>query len=162
MHKYGIKYINIILENCEVIKIDGSHIGYFMLDDIRKSLQIFGCNAFGKAETAQLFAVQIHNAADIPYKFFDTITNHTCFERLTEHNDITSIEVHENNGTSGEYFVKWVGDDYSNDIQSSVIDECGNLYIVVSPDTNVHEFFDDLINDSKWLWLRDDWGEDNG
>ena len=157
MEKDGIKYIRIILENCEVIKIDGKYIGYFLLDDIKKSVQIFGCNSFGTAWTAQLFAVEIHKDANRINEAFGEETSETIFERLQKYNDITSVEVVENDGPITKCFVRWDGFD-ENDNQTSVIGENGNLYIVVDKEAKAETLFKRYI-DKKWMWLRDDWGE---
>lgn len=158
----GIKYINLIFENCDLIKIDGKHIGYFMLDDIRKSLQIFGCNAFGEASTAQFFAIEIHKDANRPHDGFGTNEKETIFERIERCPDITSVEVEELNGRHTEYFVLWYrGSEYKNAYQSTVTGKNGNLYLVIDKNDTASKLFNDF-KDTGWPWLRDDWGESDG
>ena len=58
-----IKYIELTLENCEVVTIDGKYIGDFLVDDISTSISRLACNWVGKVDWAGLVAIEIHKDA---------------------------------------------------------------------------------------------------
>ena len=51
-----LKYIELTLENCEVVTIDGKYIGDFLVDDISTSISRLACNWVGKVDWAGLGA----------------------------------------------------------------------------------------------------------
>lgn len=160
-----LKSITFHLENCDYITIDGKYIGYFLVEDIRTSIGRVATNAIMKMDTAYTFVIEIHKDANKKrYAFGQTDCerlSEMTFDRLTQYDDITSIEFELEEEYSDEdktphvehydYYVNWTGDsDYTNDSQISYISDDGNLYIVIAKDKTIEDFFDlEMINDSK-------------
>jgi len=153
-----IKQIELILENCDVITIDGKYIGDFLIDNIHTSIARIACNAIEEMRYADTIMMEIHKDANkIRYQFGQTDVEEfeqLTFDRLIGCGDITSITfelVNENDTHSKKhhYYVNWTGDsDYVNEAQKSYISECGHLYIVISKDDDISDFFDmEEIND---------------
>ena len=163
-----LKYITFLLENCDVITIDGKYIGNFLIDNIRTTISRIACNSIMKMDIADTIVIEIHKNANKKrhhFNFDSDYNEHTVFDRLQEWNDITSIKfkfeeqyVEENKTPRQEeytYYVYWEGNsDEENEAQSTYISNDGNLYIVISKDKTVEDFFDlELINDSEHMEL---------
>lgn len=164
---FAIKHIDLILENCDYIRIDGKHIGYFAMEDICKVASISGCNAFSVQEVARETFIEISPNANKEYHplAINSETDYP-FHRLTEYNDITSIEIATDDDKL-HYFVNWTGNsDYENESQSSAIGKNGCLYIVISENHTAKEYFKENLNQEfkPWDfgfngWMRMDWGD---
>lgn len=175
-----LKEIEFILENCEVIKVDGRYIGEFLVEDIQTRILRIASNSIQKMEICRLFAVEIHpdgNKEYVPFGIEDMAT--TVFERLTKFNDITQIEftlvdedsfILESDPKQIEkcaYFLSWSNDEYSNRYQSSFISKNGALYLTAIHDKTAEQFFseflecDEAYDDSKFRWEMYNIGDKN-
>ena len=163
-----IKYIELTLENCEVVTIDGKYIGDFLVDDISTSISRLACNWVGKVDWAGLVAIEIHKDDDEEYYFLDGRKG-TKFSRLTTLNDITHIDIclEEDVGDDSakshlySYAISWSDDDEEeNKNQESYISDLGNLYIYInskksSDNKEIFDFFDkEAINDKDYSHFR--------
>lgn len=164
-----LKYITLGLENCDQITIDGKHIGDFIVQDITTKIQRIACNAIERVDIANTFAIEIHKDANKErYQFNQTNCaewKQATFDRLNKYHDITSIEfelyddctteTEEENVYTEHYFywVNWTGDsDEINDAQSNYVSKDGHLYIVISADKTIEDFFDkEDIDDSDYI-----------
>ena len=156
-----VKEISFILENCDVVTIDGKYIGDINLSDFRTSIRRIACNSIDKMESCYDFSVELHKDANKQhYPFGYSEYEKTTFDRLKQ-GDITSVELVLIDGYAedGEipreetynYYVKWVGDsDYINDAQKVYLSKCGNLYIIINEQNDIKDYFDlDDINDEE-------------
>lgn len=164
---FSIKHIDLVLENCDVIHIDGKHIGFFILDNIKKTAGIMGCNSFGVRETAEEIFLEISPDANKEYHPLGISSEWTMpFERLSRYNDITSIDIITDDETL-RYYTNWTGDsDYENEAQTSIIGKNGCFYLAITERKTAQEYFaDDLEKPFEpWEygfngWLRSDWGD---
>lgn len=157
-----IKYIELTLENCEVVTIDGKYIGDFLVDDISTSISRLACNCVGKVDWAGLVAIEIHKDADKELY-------HPIFSLLTRWNDITHIDIclEEDVGDDSakshiySYAISWSDDDEEeNKNQESYISDLGNLYIYInskksSNNKGIFDFFDkEAINDKDYSHFK--------
>lgn len=157
-----LKEITFVFENCDSITIDGKYVGYFLVDDIRTYFARMAINHVGKGETAETFAIEIHKDAnkercEFGIKEYKQMT----FDRF-KGCDITSIQftleeqyVEEGkipHTESYDYYVSWTSDsDYNNNAQSNYISKDDNLYVVISKDKKIEDFFDlEEIDDSDY------------
>ena len=149
-----LKYITFTLENCDQITIDGKYIGGFYVGDIKSEIHRIACNSIMKMDTTHEFAIEINKNADKEH-FELGCENYktTTFARLVNISDITSIEfeLEEQYVEDGkipkvehyDYYVNWtVESDYTNDSQKSYISKPGHLYLVISKDKNIEDYFD--------------------
>ena len=157
-----LKYIELTLENCEVVTIDGKYIGDFLVDDISTSISRLACNWVGKVDWAGLVAIEIHKDADKELY-------HPIFSRLTTWNDITHIDIclEEDAGDDSakshiySYDISWSDDaEEENKNQESYISDLGNLYIYInnkksSDNKGIFDFFDkEEINNKDYSHFR--------
>ena len=158
-----IKYLDLTLENCERIRIDGKYIGMFLVDDLHTYFARVACNAIEKMETCHTFAMEIHKDADKKYDSFGRESETTAFTRIKEWNDITYVyfvleETYVEDGSIPKteeysYGVCWTGNsDYENEAQTNYISELGHMYIVISDKNKFEDLFDkEEINDAEYI-----------
>lgn len=131
------------MENCELIKIDGQYIGNFMIDDIKKSISKH-YNSITEMEMCSLFAIAINRRANGDYQAFDLDgeeNRHNIFERLSS-GDICTVDIVYDDGSENKFHVDWSGEsEYKNSAQDSYTSELGDLFIVISKESNVKAFF---------------------
>ena len=104
-----IKKLTFVLENCEVIEIDGKYIGAFGVGKIKEYFKRIAINSFDAWKEAGEFWVEIHkDANNLEYK---------PFERLCKCFDICSIEIECSDVEYGDitykYEIKWDDDIFS-------------------------------------------------
>lgn len=164
-----LKYITFVLENCDRITIDGKYIGEFVVKDFETEIRRIACNAIEKVDFINTFAIEIHKDANKERYSFDQTHierfKHMTFNRLNDYHDITHIEFElydnyfdENEEEAPytehyEYTVNWTGEsDMDNDAQSNYTSKDGHLYIVISANKTIEDFFDkEEINDSDYM-----------
>lgn len=159
-----IRKLEFVLENCEVVRIDGKYIGDFYAGDIKKEISRMACNHIGMEEICHSFYVEIHKDANKKYAPFGDIEWKTlAFERLTQYNDITSVIIHlydqydeearedESKDTVYNYLIHWVGDDdYENPAQKSKIAKTGWFYLVIDEKSELEDVFpNDIVDDEE-------------
>ena len=158
-----LKSITFGFENCEIITIDGKYIGDFLVDDIRTSVSRIACNSVERMDTTYTFAIEIHKNANQEYSIFgEADQKRMTFDRL-QVPDITSIEFELENpyedGSATEhyyYWVHWTGDNECfNDSEKSYISENGHLYIVISENEEIKDYFDmNVINNADEIGFK--------
>jgi hypothetical protein len=152
-----IRSVDLVLENCEVLTIEGKYIGDFYLGDIRQKIARMACNHIGMEEICHSFYMEIHKDASKDVDCFGIKTN--VFERLQAYSDITQVTVRLYDQYAEEpeedvekrYLLHWGGDsEYENEYQKSLVADTGWLYIVVEKDKSIEDVFDlDSINDAE-------------
>lgn len=144
----SIKSIQFVFENCESFSIDVRYFGSFELSDFYTTINRFGCNCIAKINYVDTVVLEIFSEGNkkyAPFGFSDDVT--TYFDRLRAYNDITRIEIVYSDNTSEEFYVDYEGDQF-NKYQKSYTNKFGDLYIVISKDKDIFDFFDeDEIND---------------
>lgn len=166
----GISRIELGLENCEVITIDGKYIGSFDASNIHTDISRMGCNYIGKSQSCDSFAIEIYRDANIinrPFGIENDDDYIKIFERITKYNDITSVTVYYDKkddnykdvetGESDYFYVTYEEENEGqlgspNIYQSSYINDFGDLYIVIDKDKKIFDLFDkEEINDADSL-----------
>ncbi|ASA22672.1 hypothetical protein [Paenibacillus donghaensis] len=138
------------LENCEVLIIEGKHIGNFQVRDLKNHITKH-YQSITHMTTCDLFSIAISKHANKDYFAFDIEEyKHNAFERLSN-GDICSVNLIYDDETKDEFYVDWVGDsEYVNEAQDSYLSKLGDLYIVVSKDQTVKSQFEHWgINEEK-------------
>lgn len=149
--------VELVLENCEVITIEGKYIGEFRLENITYSIRRKACNYIGESEVAKHFSMSINrdcNKEEATETSFGTATDwkRNKFERIRQYDDITSIYVYFKGKKKPKvFYTNWGGEsEYENDYQKSYINEFGDLFIVIDEKLNIEETFGtDEINDKE-------------
>jgi hypothetical protein len=144
----GINKIELVLENCESLIIEGKYIGDFIIDNIKTTITRQGCNYIGKYQYCEDLALEISSIANTNYPVpWGGMSDCTLFQRLSNHRDITSIKVYYDDiETPDVLYVEYEAEVEnrlgSNNIhQKSYISGLDNLYIVISKDKNISSYF---------------------
>lgn len=162
-----LKYITFVLENCDSITIDGKYVGNFIVDNLHTSIKRIAMNVIERIDIADTFVIEICGDANVErYQFGQTQYEdfkQMTFDRLIGVRDITNIEfelveddcIVEDGEVPRtehyEYCLNWTGNsDYINESQETYLSQADNLYIVVSEDKSLSDFFDfDEIDDEE-------------
>lgn len=153
-----IKSIRFVFENCECFSIDAKYLGEFELSDIHKCIHRIAANCIAKMDCANTVAIEIFSEGNKEYSPFDVIRDEdeTLFDRLNMYHDITSIDIIYDDDTSEMYYVDYEGDE-TNEYQKNYMNNFGDMYIVISKDKGIFDFFDeDEINDEEIISFAKD------
>ena len=143
----NVKSVNFVLENCEVINIEAKYFGQLLLEKIRTKVYRVAMNSISRMQVVNRVAIELFSEANVPYDSFGEESRETIFDRLTNYNDITQIELlYDDEGKDTELFiVNWVDGDKcgcTNKLQKSYTSKPGNLYILIGKDMKLKNFFD--------------------
>lgn len=147
----GIAYIDLILENCEVIRVPRQYIGEFLLDDIKIKISRVACNSIKKSFIAKDFIMSIHADFNERYEHgIDTFSRLSC-------NDITEVVIGYLWGEEESYFVDY--DEGENEgvlgaanINQSTVVKYGDLYIRVNADKKEYAQFPEDKETRDFIW----------
>lgn len=152
----SIKSIEFVFENCECFSIDAKYLGEFELSDIHQCIHRIASNCIAKMDCANTVAIEIFSEGNKEYSPFGVRDrDETLFDRFMYH-DITSIEIVYDDETSETYYVDYEGDEI-NEYQKNYMNNFGDMYIVISKDKGIFDFFDeDEINDEEIISFAKD------
>lgn len=140
--------IELVLENCEVITIKGKHIGDFVCEDIKYSIQRLACNSINEVYSCETFYMSIHRDCSLNKESNWTVGNlpeeREPLKRILEYPDITCIYIYfKDKKNPQKIYPKWSeGDEYSNKYQKTYMNKFGDLYIVIDKNLNLEDVFD--------------------
>ena len=140
-----VSKIELILENLEVITIDSEDIGGIDIGDIKTRVQSMGSNSINKYLYSDNIAIEIYKTGNKLFNSFGIEgAEEYVFNRLTQWNDIASIEIHyESEDDKSELIlVDYDERDGNNVNQKSLIDESGNLCLVISEYKGIEHYFE--------------------
>jgi hypothetical protein len=139
-----LEYIEFVFENCESFRISGRYVGDFVCSGIGTSVKRIAVNSISLINTCDFFAIEISKEGD--ERFYDSFGEESIcskFAKLKYWNDIVSIEF-KLDDNSFQYYVPWE-DEYPgariNLLQTAMISDCGNLYIIITGDEKKRNFF---------------------
>lgn len=143
-----IEKIELVLENCEIITIEGKYIGDFKIENIQYSINRKALNYIAEEYSCSHFSLSAHRGGAISKETRFTLGSineeRNQYNRILFNNDITSIYIHFiNQKTPKQIHVKWSGDsDINNEYQKSYINKFGDLFIVVDRNSELKDVFD--------------------
>ena len=92
-----LQKLALVLENCDVIEIDGKYIGGIVVDNIHTSIRRIASNSIKEINECREFAVEIHRDANKERYQFDQTQiedfKQMTFDRIAGSADITHIEL---------------------------------------------------------------------
>lgn len=136
-----IDYLELIFENCEIIRIESKNICKFLAEDI--STSFYGWVDFTiKRETVNSFCLELRPQANIEYNpFGEKDWNTFVFDRIEKHSDLTHIRFTLDNK---EYYFSLDWDEeneFSNSYQQTLRSSLGFLYLKVSRNKTLSDYF---------------------
>lgn len=145
----NIKSITFNFENCDSLKIDGNFIGDLYAGGANREITKIAVNSFRKIDTINTFFVAINKAANQDrYPFNDknlSRQKETVFKRLS-YGDIVSVDFKlvaaDRSPEHYSYCVKWKSNnDCINSYQKTFISNIGDMYLIVSDDAKITDFY---------------------
>lgn len=151
----SVKTVEIVLENCEEIRLPIYVFGEFSFESFKESISRIANNAICKTVTANEIAIEIFSEANNFKEASILWDKCNIIERLYKYNDITQFNFIYEDGTEEcilvDYYSSTDALGAPNINQTSFLSDLGNLYIVISKNKTVHEVFGKEINDSDLL-----------
>ena len=146
-----LRYLTLVLENCEHISIDGKYVGEFYIEGIETKIQRIAANSIEPMMTAHTVAFELHKKADKDCISSFFINDDSAFSRLSRYSDITSINFKlEDTDDIREFTIypAWNDDNYqANKFQVNWQAGTGNFYILISDKYQFSDLFDlDKLN----------------
>lgn len=128
-----IKELQIVLENCDVIKVSWENVVNLVMCKVNKTYQYSKRIGLLEMSVAENICLVLSKNADLPHQEFCVGEFTTNFKRLYNGRDISSIVLVHDDGKEEEFYVAYDEDEFRcfNKLQSIGIDDDGNLIIKI-------------------------------
>lgn len=158
----NIDKVELLLENCEVITIEGKHIGEFCIDNINHRIERVTCNSIQEIHIAKHFSISIHRDANIE-KSMPIDGKMKKFSRLHNCHDIVCVYVYLKQDWFKKqkvkcFYVDWYHDrndsntTWVNKNQKTHMNQFGDLFITVDRNRNIDDIFNlEQIEDEQHM-----------
>ncbi len=144
-----VKFIDIVFENCEYVRIPFSFLGVFYIGRISTKVERTASNAIEKHKIAKKVFIEI-------FAEVDDETLNSCKEgnitmsiinRIVSYSDITQIKVYYEDGSEEQYLVPYKVKDSMNYgpnvYQKNYISKLGHLYLAIGKKAKLESFLSD-------------------
>jgi hypothetical protein len=148
------KQIELVLENCEVITVERKYLGSIYMSNFTEIISRHRKSLI-QSTVVNEFAIEIHRSLDETVAKQGLFDDYNPIQRLNKFNDITQLEITYEDGTKKHFYTHWHDDDeYNNRYQKNKLNQFGDLYIVISENNDIDQYFNEyFIND------EDNWDE---
>lgn len=128
-----MKELQIVLENCDVIKVSWENVVNLVMCKVNKTYQYSKRIGLLEMSVAENICLVLSKNADLPHQEFGVGEFTTNFKRLYNGRDISSIVLVHDDGKEEEFYVAYDEDGFRcfNKLQSTGIDDDGNLIIKI-------------------------------
>lgn len=128
-----MKELQIVLENCDVIKVSWENVVNLVMCKVNKTYQYSKRIGLLERSVAENICLVLSKNADLPHQEFGVGEFTTNFKRLYNGRDISSIVLVHDDGKEEEFYVAYDEDEFGcfNKLQSTGIDDEGNLIIKI-------------------------------
>ncbi|WWT40164.1 hypothetical protein [Staphylococcus phage PT1-1] len=105
----NINYIDLVLENCDVIRLEPKNISSFYIEGISETFTsqptLDGGFYADKTKHCSHLKLLINNPKELPFDALDEVT--TVYERIEYYRDITAIDIIYEDKTHEYIYVNW-------------------------------------------------------
>lgn len=105
----NIKYIDLVLENCDVVRLESKDVKRFHVDGITEGIDYYGTykgtSNISRTRHCTYFSILIDNPKEIPQVSFSYPNNTNAYEMITAYSDITAIDIIYEDGTNEYIYV---------------------------------------------------------
>lgn len=128
-----MKELQIVLENCDVIKVSWENIVNLVMCKVSKTYQYSKRIGLLEMNVAENICLVLSKNADLPHQEFGVGEFTTNFKRLYDGRDVSSIVLVHDDNKEEEFYVAYDEDEFGcfNKLQSTGIDDDGNLIIKI-------------------------------
>ena len=129
----AMKELQIVLENCDVIKVSWENVVNLVMCKVNKTYQYSERIGLLEMNVAENICLVLSKNADLPHQEFGVGEFTTNFKRLYDGRDISSIVLVHDDNKEEEFYVAYDEDEFGcfNKLQSTGIDDDGNLVIKI-------------------------------
>lgn len=93
----NIKYIDLVLENCDVVRLEPKDVSRFHIDGITEGIDYYGTYKgyahVSRTHHCTYFGMLIDKPKEIPQVGFAYPDNANAYEMIIAHSDITAIDI---------------------------------------------------------------------
>ncbi|WBF81714.1 hypothetical protein [Staphylococcus virus vB_SurM-PSU5] len=89
----NIKYIDLVLENCDVVRLEPKDVKRFHVDGITEGIDYYGTSHISRTRRCTYFGILIDNPKEIPQVGFSYPDNTNAYEMIIAYSDITAIDI---------------------------------------------------------------------
>lgn len=134
-----VKTVEITFENLDYVDIPAEYFGDFSISGIRTSVERLAGNAILQQVKAERIEFELLRSVDVALPelnqdiCYDPMVDFSLLDRIRERRDITSLELHYDDGTTEQFYVPWedAEDEYHNKLQQAQINNNGNLSVII-------------------------------
>lgn len=128
-----MKELQIVLENCDVIKVSWENVVNLVMCKVNKTYQYSKRIGLLEMSVVENICLVLSKNADLPHQEFGVGEFTTNFKRLYNGRDISSIVLVHDDDKEEEFYVAYDEDEFGcfNKLQSTGIDDDGNLIIKI-------------------------------
>lgn len=128
-----MRELQIVLENCDVIKVSWENVVNLVMCKVYKTYQYSKRIGLLEMSVVENICLVLSKNADLPHQEFGVGEFTTNFKRLYNGRDISSIVLVHDDDKEEEFYVAYDEDEFGcfNKLQSTGIDDDGNLIIKI-------------------------------
>lgn len=134
-----VKSVEITFENLDYVEIPAEYFGDFSVSGIRTSVERLAGNAILQRARADQIEFELLRSVNVAFPefhqdiFCDPMVEFSLSDRIRERRDITSLELHYEDGVTEQFYVLWedADDEYHNKLQQAQINNNGNLSVII-------------------------------
>ncbi|AAO47448.1 hypothetical protein QCF18_09985 [Staphylococcus aureus] len=93
----NIKYIDLVLENCDVVRLEPKDVSRFHISGITEGIDYYGTykgtSSISRTRHCTYFGILIDKPMEIPQVGFAYPDNTNAYEMITAYSDITAIDI---------------------------------------------------------------------
>lgn len=93
----NIKYIDLVLENCDVVRLEPKDVNRFHISGITEGIDYYGIykgtSNISRTHHCTYFGILINKPKEIPQVGFSYPDNTDAYEMITAYSDITAIDI---------------------------------------------------------------------
>lgn len=137
----NIKYIDLVLENCDVVRLEKSNIPSLFIEDVYTNIFMYNFNDISESKHCKNLIIGIKKPKSIKQiSLFDGTTN--AYEMITKYSDIVAIDIIYEDGTNEYIYVDFndYNDNYNINQKNEYNEEYEELEVSINKE-NAVEFF---------------------
>ncbi|AFF28499.1 hypothetical protein qdsa002_38 [Staphylococcus phage qdsa002] len=105
----NIKYIDLVLENCDVVRLEPQDVSRFHIEGVTEGIDYYGTykgtSHMNRTRHCTYFGILINKPKEIHQVGFAYPDNTNAYEMITAYSDITAIDIIYEDGTNEYIYV---------------------------------------------------------
>lgn len=143
-----IEYIDLVLENCDVVRLEPNQVNNFYIEEVTETMSFYGESSDGVQHKSNLkrckyFSIEIINSREILQTSFSDMAfdldPSSVYDMITNYSDITAVDLIYKDGTNDYIYVDFneFNDNYN--INQKEVEYGSILRVTVTEKNSVRE-----------------------